>query len=101
MNPQVLRQYTLSPRSPCVSLVGPSGSKYADRDTILPAVCVCLCVLVSDVIYVTTAVRAADKLISCLRLPSPRPLLLDSWLVALVAAGPRNCILTRFLVCRM
>ena len=51
MNPQVLCQYTLSPRSPCVSLVGPSGSKYADRDTILPAVCVC--VLVSDVIYVT------------------------------------------------
>ena len=41
MNPQVLRQYTLSPRSPCVSLIGPSGSKYADRDTILPAVCVC------------------------------------------------------------
>ena len=66
-----------------------------------PARGVCVCVLVSDVIYVTTAVRAADKLISCLRLPSPRPLLLDSWLVALVAAGPRNCILTRFLVCRM
>ena len=49
----------------------------------------------------TTGVRAADKLISCLRLPSPRPLLLDSWLVALAAAGPRNCILTRFLVCLM
>ena len=49
----------------------------------------------------TTAVRAADKLISCLRLPSPRPLLLDSWLVALAAADPRNCILTRFLVCLM
>ena len=42
MNPQVLRQYTLSPRSPCVSLIGPSGSKYANRDTILPAVCVCV-----------------------------------------------------------
>ena len=51
MNPQILRQYTLSPRSPCVSLDGPSGAKYADRDTILPAVCVC--VLVSDVICVT------------------------------------------------
>ena len=49
----------------------------------------------------TTAVRTADKLISCRRLPSPRPLLLDSWLVALAAAGPRKCILTRFLVCRM
>ena len=49
----------------------------------------------------TTAVRAADKLISCLRFPSPRPLLLDSWLVALAAAGSRNCILTRFFVCRM
>ena len=53
MNPQVLCQYTLSPRSPCVPLVGPSGAKYADRDTILPEVCVC--VLVSDVIYVTSA----------------------------------------------
>ena len=49
----------------------------------------------------TTAVRAADKLISCLRLPSLRPLLLDSRLVALAAAGPRKCILTRFHVCRM
>ena len=53
MNPQVLCQYTLSQRSPCVPLVGPSGAKYADRDTILPEVCVC--VLVSDVIYVTGA----------------------------------------------
>ena len=48
-----------------------------------------------------TAVRVADMLISCLRLPSPRPLLLDSWLVALAAAGPRNCILTLYLVCLM
>ena len=60
MNPQVLRQYTLLPRSPCVSLIGPSGTKYADRDTILPAVCVC--VLVSDVIYVTLSTPRKQKL---------------------------------------
>ena len=32
MNLQALRRYTLSPRLPCVSIIGPSGSKYAGRD---------------------------------------------------------------------
>ena len=61
MNPQVLRQYTLLPRSPCVSLIGPSGTKYADRDTILPAVYVC--VLVSDVIiYIYIYIRYIGRI---------------------------------------
>lgn len=49
----------------------------------------------------TTVVRAADKLTSRLRFLPPRTLLLDSWLAAFAAAGPRNSSLTRFLVCRM